>query len=401
MKAFLYNYIKESAMNEHFHIIIAGDQHRPFSCKISKKNAIIVVVSVFFIASVLFSTGFFTSALYTHNRIMAKGMSSAKVKVRKTLAANIDLRERLDQQSEESEQQLASLKSTHDLRISKMVKDHQSIIDEYQKNIAALEQENAKYIAHLERKHAEEINNLIAKHTAQATRLKEINEQQSVAFQAEKERLLSTTVSQLETRSKFIEDVITDIGIDIEPPVIKQSSKIKGTQKGGPFIAVEDSKYDELLYRADNYLKTLKTTPLGRPINTSVSSWFGKRIDPLNGRKAFHEGIDFRGRRGDSVRATADGKVIFAGKNGGYGNFIRISHGNGYTTCYAHMHQLFVSWGDRVTRGQKIGSVGNSGRSTGTHLHYEVNLNGRPINPAKFMKVANLTCKFNTDPETE
>ncbi|MDJ0621449.1 MAG: peptidoglycan DD-metalloendopeptidase family protein [Desulfocapsaceae bacterium] len=348
-------------MSEHFHIIIAGDQHRPFSCKISKKNAIITVASVLFIASVLFSTGFFTSALYTHNRIMAKGMSSAKEKVKETLAANIDLRKRIDQQDEESE----------------------------------------KHIAHLERKHAEELNNLIAKYTTQVTKLKEVNEQQRIAFQEEKERLLSTTVSQLETRSKFIEDVITDIGIDIEPPVIKQSSKIKGTQKGGPFIAAEDSKYDELLYRADNYLQTLKTTPLGRPVNTSVSSWFGKRRDPLNRRNAFHEGIDFRGRTGDPVRATADGKVIYAGKNGGYGNFIKISHGNGYTTSYAHMHRLFVSWGDRVTRGQKIGSVGNSGRSTGSHLHYEVNLNGRPINPAKLMKVANLTCKFNTDLETE
>lgn len=388
-------------MSEHFHIIIAGDQHRPFTCKISKKNAIITAIAVLFVAAVLFSTGFFTTSLYTHNRLMAKGMSSAKVKVKETLVANIELRKRLDQLVDENEKRFASQKATNDLRISKMLKEHQAEIDEYQNNIAALEKENANYIARLERNHAEELNNLIAKHTAQVTQLKEINEQQGIAFQEEKERLLSTTVSQLETRSKFIEDVITDIGIDIEPPVIKQSSKIKGTQKGGPFIAAEDSKYDELLYRADNYLKTLKTTPLGRPVNTSVSSWFGKRRDPLNRKNAFHEGIDFRGRLGDPIRATADGKVIFAGKNGGYGNFIKISHGNGYTTSYAHMHRLFVRSGERVTRGQKIGSIGNSGRSTGSHLHYEVNLNGRPINPAKLMKVANLTCKFNTAPETE
>lgn len=386
-------------MSEHFHIIIAGDQHRPFSCKISRKNSIIAAAVILFVASALFSTGFFTTALYTHNRIMEVGMSTAKEKVEKTLAANIELRTRLDQQAEEYENQIISLKSTNTLRVDQITQDHQLIIDEYQEKIAALERENSMFIAQLEREHTEELNNLIAKHTAHVTRLQEINEQQSIAFKKEKEHLLSTTVSQLETRSKFIEDVIADIGIDIEPPVIKQSSKIKGTQKGGPFIAAEDSKYEELIYRADNYLKTLKSTPLGRPVETSISSSFGKRRDPFNGKPAFHAGIDFRGRIGDPIRVTADGKVIFAGRNGSYGKLIKICHGSGYTTRYAHLDRLSVRSGDRVTRGQEIGSMGNTGRSTGPHLHYEVRLNGSPINPAQFLKVANLTFNPNTDPE--
>ena len=386
-------------MSEHFHIIIAGDQHRPFTCKISKKNSIIAAVTILCVAGALFSTGFFTTALYTHNKMMAVGMSSAKEKVKKTLAANIELRKRLDQQTEEYGNNVAELKSTNDLRVAQITQDHQVVIDEYQEKIAVLERDNAAFIAQLERKHTEELNNLIVKHTAQVTKLQEINEQQSIAVKEEKEHLLSTTVSQLETRSKFIEDVISDIGIDIEPPVIKQSSKIKGTQKGGPFIAAEDSKYEELIYRADNYLKTLKSTPLGRPVDTSISSSFGKRRDPFNGKPAFHAGIDFRGRIGAPIRVTADGKVIFAGNNGSYGKLIKICHGSGYTTRYAHLDRLFVRSGEKVTRGQKIGSMGNTGRSTGPHLHYEVRLNGSAINPAEFLKVANLTFKPNTDPE--
>lgn len=373
-------------MSEHFHIIIAGDQRRPVSIRISKVNVIVTAITLFIIASALFSTGFYTTGLYAQNKIMAKSTASAKAKMRDALAVKTNLEEQLEQNKEDHNNVVEVLRYQYNQHIAKMEEDHFFSIERHKNKIAALISDNALQVSQLEEKHATQI-----------ALLEEENLQQSLAFKEEKELLISTAVSQLNARSKFIEDVITDIGIDIRPPVIKQSSK----NKGGPFIAAEDSNYDELLYRADNYIEKMQTLPLGRPVKGSVSSWFGKRKDPLNSKAAFHEGIDFRGRTGDPVIATADGKVIYAGKNGGYGNFIKISHGDGFTTSFAHLHKTKVRSGDHVTRGQVIGSVGNSGRSTGSHLHYEVNLKGRPVDPAKFMKVANLTCTFNTPSETE
>jgi murein DD-endopeptidase MepM/ murein hydrolase activator NlpD len=383
-------------MSEHFHIIIAGDQRRPVSIRISKVNVIATAITLFIIASALFSTGFYTTGLYAQNKLMAKSTASAKAKMRDALAVKTNLEEQLEQKIQDNMKMVEALKYQYNQRIARIDEQHFFAIERHKDRIASIIHDNTQQISQLENEHA-----------AQVAMLEQENLEQSLAFKEEKELLISTAVSQLNARSKFIEDVITDIGIDIRPPVIKQSSKNKGgpfvatENKGGPFIAAEDSNYDELLYRADNYIEKMQTLPLGRPIKGSVSSWFGKRKDPLNQKAAFHEGIDFRGRTGDPVVATADGKVIYAGKNGGYGNFIKISHGDGFTTGFAHLHKINVRSGDHITRGQVIGSVGNSGRSTGSHLHYEVNLKGRPIDPAKFMKVANLTCTFNTPSETK
>lgn len=371
-------------MSEHFHIIIAGDQRRPISIRLSRVNVIVTAITLFIVASALFSTGFFTTGLYAQNKLLAKSTASAKAKMRDALAVKTNLEEQLQQNIQDNQKMVEALKYQYTQRIAKIEENHFFSIERHKNKIAALREENAIQISELEDKHA-----------AQVAQLEEENLQQSLSFKEEKELLLSTAVSQLNARSKFIEDVITDIGIDIRPPVIKQSSK----NKGGPFIAAEDSTYDELLYRADNYIEKMQTLPLGRPVKGSVSSWFGKRKDPLNQKAAFHEGIDFRGRTGDPVIATADGKIIYAGKNGGYGNFIKISHGDGFTTSFAHLQKINVRSGDQVSRGQVIGAVGNSGRSTGSHLHYEVNLKGRPVDPSKFMKVANLTCTFNTPSE--
>lgn len=354
--------------------------------RVSKVNAIVAAVTIFLIASALFSTGFFTTGLYAQNKLMARSTASAKAKMRDALAVKSELENQLVQLAQDNRKMVEALEYKYNQRIARIEEAHFRKIESNRNKVETLKSDNALKISQLEEKHA-----------AQVAKLEQENLEQSVAFKEEKEQLISTAVNQLNARSKFIEDVITDIGIDIRPPVIKQSSK----NKGGPFIAAEDSTYDELLYRADNYIETMQTLPLGRPVKGSVSSWFGKRKDPLNHRNAFHEGIDFRGRTGDKVVATADGKVIYAGKNGGYGNFIKISHGGGYTTSFGHLSKINVHSGEHITRGQVIGRVGNSGRSTGSHLHYEVNLKGRPIDPSKFMKVANLTCEFNTPSEKE
>jgi murein DD-endopeptidase MepM/ murein hydrolase activator NlpD len=117
-----------------------------------------------------------------------------------------------------------------------------------------------------------------------------------------------------------------------------------------------------------------------------VTSSFGSRVDPFFGRAAMHSGIDFREEYGSPIRATAAGKVISAGQNGGYGNMVEIDHGNDITTRYAHMSAISVSAGDTVVAGAIVGKLGSTGRSTGPHLHYEVRINDEAVDPMRFLR---------------
>jgi murein DD-endopeptidase MepM/ murein hydrolase activator NlpD len=143
------------------------------------------------------------------------------------------------------------------------------------------------------------------------------------------------------------------------------------------------SLYDEYLNRLVN---TVAFTPMGYPRVSSITSFFGYRSDPFNSANAeFHPGIDFKGKRGDEAKCTANGKVVFAGWYGGYGNCVRIEHANNFETLYGHLSRIIVKVGQEVTVGEKIGEVGSTGHSTGTHLHYEVRKNGKAINPLSFL----------------
>ena len=119
-----------------------------------------------------------------------------------------------------------------------------------------------------------------------------------------------------------------------------------------------------------------------------ITSTFGYRSDPFNGRAAFHGGIDFAGREGTDVFSVADGVVSFAGQRTGYGNVVEINHGGGIVTRYAHARSLAVREGEVVNKDQLIAYMGSTGRSTGPHLHYEVLRNGKQIDPATFLRVA-------------
>lgn len=120
------------------------------------------------------------------------------------------------------------------------------------------------------------------------------------------------------------------------------------------------------------------------------SSNFGWRIDPFTGQNSMHEGIDFTAETGTAIVAAASGKVIYAEWHPAYGKMVEIDHGNGLVSRYAHSSAMFVKEGDLVVRGQKIGAVGSTGRSTGPHLHFEVRLNGVPQNPARFLQSSPL-----------
>ena len=128
------------------------------------------------------------------------------------------------------------------------------------------------------------------------------------------------------------------------------------------------------------FLPSLKPIPDGW-----FSSNFGYRIDPFTGRSGFHEGVDFPADAGTPIVAAASGKVVQAGWHPQYGRLLEIDHGNGLMSRYAHARELLVNEGDLVIRGQRVASVGSTGRSTGPHLHFEVRLNGVPQNPARFL----------------
>ncbi len=128
------------------------------------------------------------------------------------------------------------------------------------------------------------------------------------------------------------------------------------------------------------------STPAGMPAPGYISSRYGSRNDPFGRGRAHHQGIDIDANTGDPVTAAAEGVVSFSGVRGGYGNVVEIDHGNGYKTLYAHNSANLVKAGDVVRAGQRIAKVGSTGRSTGSHLHFEVQLNGRQMNPRQYLE---------------
>lgn len=137
------------------------------------------------------------------------------------------------------------------------------------------------------------------------------------------------------------------------------------------------------------YLKERQTllnfTPSIWPVRGWISSRFGYRVSPFTGRREIHKGIDIVNRVGTPVVVSADGQVVFAGYKGGYGKMVIVDHGLGKVTKYGHMSKLSVKNGDALVRGQELGLLGNTGRSTGPHLHYEVVLNGKVVNPVDYL----------------
>lgn len=143
------------------------------------------------------------------------------------------------------------------------------------------------------------------------------------------------------------------------------------------------------------YKEALQKFPILSPLKKigRISSGFGPRRDPFAGVSALHTGLDIPQRNGTAVTAPGPGKVVRASWAGAYGRLVEISHDNGLTTRYAHLSKMLVSAGQRVKAGQLIARVGNSGRSTGAHLHYETRVNGKPINPNRFIKVGKYVFK--------
>ena len=153
-------------------------------------------------------------------------------------------------------------------------------------------------------------------------------------------------------------------------------------------IYVQSKSYDEIVEMAKNQEIRMENIPAIQPVMnkdlTRVASGYGMRIDPVYHVRKFHQGMDFTAPIGTEVFATGNAKVTFTGWKQGYGNTVILDHGFGYETLYAHLYKPLVRKGQKVRRSDIIALVGNTGKSTGPHLHYEVRLNGRPVDPRNY-----------------
>ncbi len=219
---------------------------------------------------------------------------------------------------------------------------------------------------------------------------------------AEKDQKIQQLQKELEEKDKQLQQVAQEKEVLLKKlklieEKIKKANKTlkrKGIRiklpQGGKFIPPEEGEklqlYAEALDKSiEKLLKVMADVPVGVPLYGRITSRFGYRKDPFNGKRAFHSGLDLKARYKQAVFATANGYVEFAGWSAGYGKLVVIRHKYGYKTYYGHLSKIRVKKGQWVKAGTVIGYAGNTGRSTGVHLHYEIKRYGKLINPLRFL----------------
>lgn len=195
----------------------------------------------------------------------------------------------------------------------------------------------------------------------------------------EQQQAFIQSLNTIDTYVSEVNEVLAQKGLATIPNLNAETL----VEDGNTMLAT-NSYIQQLNTLANN----LSTIPLGLPHDGRITSQFGFRIDPVTGAaNDAHRGIDFKGNIGDPVAATAHGKIAFAGVKGGYGKCVIIEHDKGYKTLYAHLSAIDVKEGQSIKSGNIIGKLGNTGKSTGPHLHYEVIKNDVKVNPAKFLSL--------------
>ena len=209
-----------------------------------------------------------------------------------------------------------------------------------------------------------------------------------------KEQNRALNINKQQAEQDIIEAKKSFDKIDSTLEIINSKMKERGLKgialenMGGPIendtldIEKMTAFYEDALLDLDRKLSNL---PLGVPHQGRITSRFGYRANPFtNAGREMHSGIDFSGRTGEPIKVTADGTVTFAGREGQYGNVVKVKHANGYETRYAHLVKVLVKPGQRLEAGKLVGLLGSTGRSTGPHLHYEILKNNTKINPEKY-----------------
>ena len=238
--------------------------------------------------------------------------------------------------------------------------------------------------------------------SGQSQEIERIHSQSRVEMDAVGRRLaaMQARLLRIEALGERVAEVAQldegEFRFDETPAVGGPESDVEVPQAGPEFMLAADVLAGQIKAREDELevLASLlanqkfheEVALAGRPIKLGwMSSGFGRRVDPITGRMAWHAGSDFAGRAGSDVVAVASGVVTFAGEKSGYGRMIEINHGAGYITRYGHHEELLVAAGDVVKKGQVIGRMGSTGRSTGPHVHFEVLKDGHPVDPARYV----------------
>ncbi len=226
------------------------------------------------------------------------------------------------------------------------------------------------------------------------TRLDEVSDIQSAVVV----RLAQRTIAGID----MIERIVAMTGLNVNELISSMDIEGLGLAQGGPYFDIAgdylisddpDLEFqssvvvlNQQMDRWEALQEVIRTIPLASPLDHyRVSSGYGERADPVNGRKAMHYGVDLKAPLQTPIMATAPGTVVFAGWRGEYGRVVEIDHGNGIRTRYAHLRKFLVKKGQEVAHREEIALLGSSGRSTGAHVHYEILVDGKPNDPARFV----------------
>jgi murein DD-endopeptidase MepM/ murein hydrolase activator NlpD len=348
--------IKYSMIPAKLHLVITGEVGTGLSCVV-RRDHVTALLGATLATLILLAVGTWLGTGFFQERNALAIKSALQADALKELSSNFErnLKDQLAAQNSTWQKKV----DAHDGTIHHLREEKELLICRYEEEIASAGMSSSVKIADL------------------LTALER--------EKLEKQELLEKTALRLNERSRIIESVMSRIGVDVKVGKTTANS-------GGPFIAIDEKYSERLLNRSDNYIKTIKKMPLGYPMSGKITSGFGRRSDPLNNKPAFHAGIDIKGVIGRKIEATADGTVEKSSyEKRGLGNYVILRHGNGYKTVFGHMSKRLVKKGDKIRRGQTVGLMGNTGRSTGPHLHYEVRYKGKSINPKKYLSVAKLS----------